>query len=63
MAGARLATADADTSDLRGLIAAIQLRVKEANRGRDNAAQAVLGVDLVLARAKQEKTMQALGTQ
>jgi hypothetical protein len=57
---AHFATADADTADLRGLIAAIQLRVKEANRGRDNAAQVVLGAHLVLARAKQEKATQAL---
>jgi len=58
--GARLATADADAADLRELIAAVRPRVKEANRVRDNAAQAVRDAERTLARAEQEEAMLAL---
>ncbi|MGQ7939531.1 hypothetical protein [Paraburkholderia sp. D1E] len=60
VAGARLATANADATDLRGLIAAIQPRVEEAGRACEHAAQAVQDTERALARGEQEDAMHAL---
>src|SRR3981189_2804568 len=41
VAGARMAAAHADATDLRRLLAAVQPKLEEADRVRDRAAQAV----------------------